>query len=126
MPKARKRKKSGMFGLEQAVAAANGLTTDQYEKTKVTYTTTHQYTPDFQLKDGTFLEVKGWFSPQHRTTLLAVQKTGCVVRLAFQNGGKRLTKAPSSWTYMEWAERNGFEAVDLSKTDNKLPSHWLL
>ncbi|MFZ9655730.1 MAG: hypothetical protein ACO29V_08790 [Limnohabitans sp.] len=81
-----------------------------YEATALAYTIEAKYTPDFCLPNGVMVETKGLFSPEDRRKMLAVkeQHPGLDIRLCFQNANVKLSRAPRSITYGQWAERHGF------------------
>ena len=76
-------------GLEKDVA--NLLTelgvTYEYESTKIAYQISHNYCPDFVLKNGVLVETKGHFSQEDRRKMVAVktQHPDLDIRLCFQN-----------------------------------------
>lgn len=90
-----------------------------YEPESVTYYVmeTRKYTPDFVAKDGTWYELKGRFTASDRKKMIAVRREYPFQRIVFvfQAPNNRLTKAPSSKTYAEWAESNGFEWVSMKE-----------
>ncbi len=96
--------------LEQTVANTlekQGITY-LYEAEKYDYVTRSRYTPDFFLKNGVILEVKGFFAPSDRRKMIAVkeQHPELDIRLVFQRNNT-LTKK-SKTTYGAWAEKHGF------------------
>ena len=46
-----------------------------YESEKLSYTISHNYTPDFVLPNYTYLEAKGYWAPEDRRKILAVKKS---------------------------------------------------
>ena len=86
-----------------------GLAFD-YERQALPYKIEATYTPDFCLPNGVLVETKGHFSPEDRRKMLAVkaQHPDLDIRLCFQNCNVKLSKAPRSLTYGQWAERHGF------------------
>jgi hypothetical protein len=81
-----------------------------YESSKLEYTLSCSYTPDFFLENGVILEVKGFLKPTDRRKMIAVkaQHPDLDIRFVFQKDNP-LAKG-SKHTYMSWAEKNGFPA----------------
>jgi len=97
---------------EAAVAASlvkRGLDC-RYEARSFGYTIRATYTPDFFLPNGVIVETKGHFSSDDRRKMLAVKSQYPLldIRLCFQNAQVKLSKAPKSLAYWQWAERHGF------------------
>lgn len=72
---------------------------------------TRSYTPDFITKDGLiWYETKGRFTSDDRKKMLLVkgQYPHVKIVLVFQNPNIKLTKAPGSQTYGQWALKHGF------------------
>jgi hypothetical protein len=97
---------------EAAVAASlvkRGLDC-KYEAKGFGYTIRATYTPDFFLPNGVIVETKGHFSSDDRRKMLAVKSQYPLldIRLCFQNAQVKLSKAPKSLAYWQWAERHGF------------------
>jgi hypothetical protein len=88
---------------------------------KLFYTTSHVYTPDFSFGDGLVVEAKGYFPPQDRTKMLNAKEANGEfdIRLLFQNPKTRLSSA-SKTTYAQWAERHGFVWAS-----SKVPDEWI-
>ena len=127
-------------GLEKKVAELLGTLSIpfEYESTKVPYVLQCNYTPDFLLPNGIYLETKGQFTPEDRRKMLAVKKCNpdLDVRLVFQAPYNKISKN-SKTTYAAWAEKNGFQwcpyydipldwlneakATDLSKQEKEKP-----
>ena len=59
----------------------------EYESTKVPYVIQHNYTPDFCLANGIYLEAKGYWDPESRRKMLAVKKANpeLDIRMVFQS-----------------------------------------
>jgi len=75
-----------------------------------------KYTPDFVTPDGkTWYETKGRFTAVDRKKMLAVRRAYPDQRivLVFQAPYNKLTKAPNSQSYAQWAEKNGFEWLSI-------------
>lgn len=96
----------------------------EYEKHKVKYikpVTHHEYTPDFKLPNGIFLETKGRFVLEDRKKHLLIkeQHPDLDIRFIFQNSKNKLRKG-SKTTYADWCLKHGFLFAD--KT---IPPDWL-
>ena len=59
----------------------------EYESTKVPYQIQHNYTPDFVLPNGVFLETKGYWDDADRRKMRAVKKCNpeLDIRMVFQD-----------------------------------------
>jgi hypothetical protein len=81
-----------------------------YEVQALAYTISAVYTPDFVLPNGVIVETKGLFDSEDRRKMLAVkaQHPGLDIRLCFMKADVKLSRAPRSITYAQWAERHGF------------------
>lgn len=68
-----------------------------------------RYTPDFILRNGIAVEVKGWFRGADRAKMLLVKKQypGLDLRLVLASPGQRLSKT-SKTTQAGWCEQHGF------------------
>lgn len=79
-----------------------------YEITKIAYTLTNVYTPDFTLKENVFLECKGFFKPSDRRKMLEVikQHPDKTFIMLFQNSTVKLTKK-SKTSYGDWCDKHG-------------------
>jgi len=99
-------------GLEEKVAdlLSNLGVSYEYESTKVPYILQCNYTPDFLLKNGVFLETKGHLTEEDRRKMKAVKKANpdLDIRFVFQAPFNKIYKG-SKTTYAQWAEKNGFE-----------------
>lgn len=95
----------------------------KYEKTKLKYRVEKErtYTPDFELPDGSFIEVKGLFSSEDRVKHLLIkeQYPNVTIRFLFDNADKKLNKN-SKTSYGDWCSKHGFEYA--SKV---APKEWL-
>ena len=80
----------------------------QYECRKVFYITEHAYTPDFELPNGVFLEVKGFWAPEDRSKIKAVLKHNpdMDIRMVFQRPQCRINRK-SRTTYADWCDKHG-------------------
>lgn len=84
------------------------------------------YTPDFALKNAAgntafFIETKGLFTSENRTTLLAMQKDHpeVDVRLLFMRDNKLHKASPTK--YSDWCAKHGFKCA----FGEEIPSEWL-
>lgn len=96
-----------------------------YESDKLAYTVTHQYTPDFKLPNGVYIETKGYFSPSDRGKHLHIRQSNpdVVIAFVFQEPNRRLSKA-SKTTYSAWCDRHGFPWCSRAQLPSKL-EEWL-
>lgn len=81
-----------------------------YEPNRFKYTVVHQYTPDWLLPNGIYVESKGRFMASDRAKMLHMKKQHPEVdiRLLFQRAGRPLYTG-SKTTYGAWASKHGFE-----------------
>ena len=81
-----------------------------YEVQALAYTISAVYTPDFVLPNGVIVETKGLFDSDDRRKMVAVkaQHPALDIRLCFMKADVKLSRAPRSLTYWQWAERHGF------------------
>ena len=86
--------------------------------------TTHNYHPDFKLRDNVYIEAKGEFTAADRKKMLAVQEQYPDVKIyiLFQKAGNTLSKK-SKTTYRDWCSKNGFESADFS--EKEIWTKWL-
>lgn len=120
------RQKGYRSGLEESVDAILKQTgiDGQYEQHKVLYTiplSYHEYTPDFRLPNGIFVETKGRFVLEDRKkhVLIKQQHPELDIRFVFQNSKNKIRKG-SPTTYADWCKKHGFLYAD--KT---IPQEWL-
>ena len=95
----------------------------QYESEKLSYTIEHNYTPDFVLPNYTYLEAKGYWSPEDRRKILNVKKSNPEIdlRMIFQSPYNTISKK-SKTTYAKWCERH-----DIPWTSyHNIPIEWLV
>ena len=94
----------------------------EYESTKVPYVLQCNYTPDFLLPNGIYLETKGQFTPEDRRKMLAVKEMhpGLDIRMVFQAPYNKIDKR-SKTTYAAWCERHGIQWAAY----HSIPSEWL-
>ena len=96
----------------------------QYEEHKVLYikpVTHHEYTPDFRLPNGVFIETKGRFVIEDRKKhlLLKEQHPELDIRFVFQNSKAKIRKG-SKTTYADWCIKHGFQF-----SDKTIPKDWI-
>ena len=98
----------------------------KYETERIEYpvVTTRNYTPDFLLPTGIYLEVKGWFKAHDRIKHLRIKEAypDLDIRFVFDNPNKKLTNAPTGKTYAQWCEKHGFLYCKLA---DGIPKDWL-
>lgn len=101
-------------GLERAFAAK--FPDLPYEPTRLPYSVTHTYTPDFSLGENLWVETKGLFTSADRTKHLYVRKThpNQKVLFVFQQPEKTLSKK-SKTTYADWCNLNGFKWLHIDQ-----------
>ena len=95
----------------------------EYESTKVPYQIQHNYTPDFLLPNGVFLETKGYWDSADRRKMKAVKEQDPYldIRMVFQSPYNRITKK-SKTTYAKWCEKH-----DIPWTSwHDIPLEWLI
>jgi hypothetical protein len=97
---------------EAAVAASlkkRGLPFN-YEGQALPYKIEAIYTPDFILPNGVIVETKGLFDSDDRRKMVAVkqQHPELDIRIVFMKADVKLSRAPRSLTYWQWAERHSF------------------
>ena len=95
----------------------------QYESEKLSYTIEHNYTPDFVLPNYTYLEAKGYWSPEDRRKILNVKKSNPEIdlRMVFQAPYNTISKK-SKTTYAMWCEKH---AIPWTSFHN-IPLDWLI
>jgi hypothetical protein len=112
-------------GLEERVAELmdNLGVTYEYESTLVPYIIQHNYTPDFLLPSGIFLECKGYWDPEDRRKIKAVkeQNPHLDIRMVFQTPYNRINKK-SKTTYAQWCDKHDIKWT----TFTDIPIEWLV
>lgn len=91
-----------------------------YEKKPYSYVVQEErkYTPDFVNEDESiWYETKGRLTAADRKKMLQVKKHYPDQRIVFvfQAPNNKLTKAPNSQTYEQWALKNGFEVMSVKE-----------
>ena len=120
------RDKGYRSGLEEIIDAQlkQNHIDGEYEKHKVHYIkpiTHHEYTPDFRLPNGIFIETKGRFVVEDRKKhiLIKEQHPELDIRFVFQNSKNKIRKG-SKTTYADWCNKHGFLYAD-----KVIPREWL-
>jgi len=96
----------------------------EYEKTKLKYTSEHEYLVDFTItrKDGSvfYIESKGYFDSADRAKHLAIRKAhpGLDIRFVFMTNN--LIHPKSKTRYTDWATTHGFKSAL-----KEIPPDWL-
>ena len=95
----------------------------EYEPTKVSYQIQHNYSPDFLLPNGIYLETKGYWDSADRRKMKAVkeQNPDLDIRMVFQNPYNKISKK-SKTTYAQWCERHGIPWTSWVN----IPMEWLI
>ena len=111
--------------LEESVASLlEGLGVSyEYESEKLSYTISHNYTPDFSLPNYVYLETKGYWAPEDRRKVLAVKRDnpGIDLRMVFQSPYNKISKR-SKTTYAKWCDKH-----DIPWTAyHNIPIDWLI
>lgn len=111
-------------GLEEKVAdlLTNLGVKYEYESTKVPYVLQCNYTPDFLLPSGIYLETKGHLTEEDRRKMKAVKGMNpeLDIRFVFQSPYNKIYKG-SKTTYAKWAEKHGFPWCAF----HSIPVEWL-
>ena len=94
----------------------------EYESTKVPYIIQHDYTPDFLLPNGVYLEAKGYWDAKDRRKIKAVkeQHPELDLRMVFQSPHNKISKK-SKTTYAQWCEKLGIPWTSYTN----IPIDWL-
>ena len=112
-------------GLEEKVATLMDTlgVSYEYESTLVPYIIQHNYTPDFLLPSGIFLECKGYWDPEDRRKIKAVKEQNPYldIRMVFQTPYNRINKK-SKTTYAQWCEKHDIKWT----TFTDIPIDWLV
>ncbi len=95
----------------------------RYEARKLPYSkpeTQHNYTPDFMLDNGIFIETKGRFTLEDRKKHIWVRDChpDLDIRFVF-NRSKSPTSKGAKGTYADWCNKHGFLYAD-----KKIPEEW--
>jgi hypothetical protein len=94
----------------------------EYESTKVPYEIQFNYTPDFLLPNGVYLETKGYWDADDRRKVLAVKKCNpeLDIRMVFQSPFNTISKK-SKTTYAKWCEKHDIPWCSFTT----IPIDWL-
>jgi hypothetical protein len=94
----------------------------EYEKDKIKYTVEHSYTPDWKIKENTYIETKGRWTAADRAKHLAIreQHPEVIVYMVFMNPNNKLNRA-SHTTYGKYCDKHGI----LWATIDTIPKEWL-
>ena len=95
----------------------------EYESTKVPYVIQHNYTPDFLLPNGVYLECKGYWDPDDRRKIKAVkeQNPDLDIRMVFQSPFNKISKK-SKTTYAQWCDKHSIPWTSFAN----IPLDWLV
>ena len=95
----------------------------EYESTKVPYQIQHNYTPDFLLPNGVYLECKGYWEPEDRRKIKAVKEQNPEIdlRMVFQSPYNKISKK-SKTTYAQWCEKHNIPWTSFAN----IPVEWLV
>jgi hypothetical protein len=94
----------------------------EYESTKVPYEIRFNYTPDFVLASGIYLEAKGYWDAADRRKILAVKKCNpeMDLRMVFQEPYKTISKK-SKTTYAQFCDKHNIPWCHF----HEIPMSWL-
>jgi hypothetical protein len=94
----------------------------EYESTKVPYEIQFNYTPDFLLPNGVYLETKGYWDADDRRKVLAVKRCNpeLDIRMVFQSPFNTISKK-SKTTYAKWCEKHDIPWCSFTT----IPIDWL-
>lgn len=95
-----------------------------YESVVIAYSkpsTSHKYTPDINLLNGIFVEIKGFFKREDRAKHLAIKNSNpkVEIRFLFGNSRNKIYKG-SKTTYADWCTKHGFKFAD-----KVIPDDWI-
>lgn len=95
----------------------------EYESTKVPYQIQHNYTPDFLLPNGVYLECKGYWEPEDRRKIKAVKEQNPEIdlRMVFQSPYNKISKK-SKTTYAQWCDKHNILWTSFAN----IPVEWLV
>ena len=94
----------------------------EYEPEQVPYQIQFNYTPDFKLPNGVYLEAKGYWEPEDRRKIKAVkqQHPDLDLRMVFQSPFNTISKK-SKTTYAKWCEKHDIPWTSFTN----IPLDWL-
>ena len=114
--------RSGLEGKTAEDLASRGVPV-RFEEETLPWTDdkVHEYTPDFVLPNGIYVETKGRFMPEDRTKHLHVKRCNpkADIRFVFQRSASPIRKG-SKTTYAMWCAKHGFKFAD-----KRIPEAWL-
>jgi len=95
----------------------------EYECTKIPYVIQHNYTPDFVLPNGVYLECKGYWDSDDRRKIKAVKiaNPDLDLRMVFQAPFNTISKK-SKTTYAQYCERLNIPWTSYAN----IPLDWLI
>ena len=95
----------------------------EYEPTRIPYEIQHNYSPDFLLPNGIYLECKGYWDPADRRKIKNVkeQHPEIDLRMVFQAPYNKITKK-SKTTYAQWCDRHKIPWTAY----HNIPLEWLI
>ena len=95
----------------------------EYEPHKVPYQIQFNYTPDFLLPNGVYLEAKGYWEAEDRRKIKAVkqQHPELDLRMVFQAPFNTISKK-SKTTYAKWCEKHDIPWTSFTN----IPLDWLI
>jgi hypothetical protein len=95
----------------------------EYEPQNLPYVVTHQYRPDFRIRENTYIEAKGRFLSADRAKHLYIKEQHPEVKIyfLFGNAENKLTKS-SKTSYADWCNKHGFEYADFYREG--IPKKW--
>ena len=95
----------------------------EYESTKIPYVIQHNYTPDFVLPNGVWIECKGYWDSTDRRKIKSVkqQHPEIDLRMVFQSPYNKISKK-SKTTYAKYCENLGIPWT----TYTNIPIDWLV
>lgn len=93
----------------------------EYEKIKLPYILTKKYISDYSLEDGTLIEVKGYLRTADISKMKAVRAQHPDQRIVFIFQAPHKPVPRQKQTHAEWAEKNGYEWIDLEQLDSLKP-----
>ena len=95
----------------------------EYEPIRVPYEIQFNYTPDFVLPNGVYLECKGLWEPEDRRKIKAVieQHPEIDLRMVFQAPFNKISKK-SKTTYAKWCDKHNIKWCSYAN----IPLEWLI
>ena len=90
----------------------------EYERTRLPFTISGWYIPDFTLPGPVYVEVKGYLRPETKRKMVGVRKSSPTADIRFVFQTREGTKSGRS--YARWAEKNGFKYAF-----ERIPEDWL-